>query len=361
MIEHILSLCAFGFVLLVVSHVWLVVRVLHPLHRLALDAEELTNGNFTALKQPVGGIPEIGRVRYAMDCMVGHVLRAQEHSQFYAQSLANGQETERARIARELHDDTVQSIIGVLQGVDMATQWLHSAPGQAESMLTMAREQSVDIINGLRNLIADLRPPALEELGVIAALEMQGERLSDAIDFHIHVDGQPRRLSETHELTLFRVAQEAMVNANRHSQAEQVTVTVGYHPDRVCLTIADNGVGFNTDRTLQTLSAAGHYGLIGIQERVQSLEGEVTFESAPNEGTVVSAWIPESTNHQPQHAVRDPVCHAVIEPDQAYGKRVYQGQAYFFCCPVCQGAFQKNPESYLSTSELTNTTTPDAR
>jgi signal transduction histidine kinase/YHS domain-containing protein len=334
----------FTLAMLIVGNIWFIYRVLFPLRRLSAQAQRLTKGDFDALSQPVGGIAEIDNVRYAMDCMVGHVRRAQQASQQYAQSLADGQEAERARLARELHDDTVQSLVAVSQSIDIALQWLNSQPEQAATMLQAARQQSIDTIQALRNLIADLRPPALNELGLVPAIEMHAARLQN-VNVPIHIEGTARRLSEAHELTLFRIAQEALNNAYRHSGASQIKVTLHYHPDAVRLTVSDNGRGFN----LHNEQGQGHYGLRGIQERVHNLSGTIEIQSQPGQGTTVNVWIPESALQQPERTVQDPVCHASINPNEAYGSLVYNSVRYYFCCPVCQGAFQKDPEAYLAT------------
>lgn len=95
---------------------------------------------------------------------------------------------------------------------------------------------------------------------------------------------------------------------------------------------------------VECLADQGHYGLLGIYERVRSLNGTVQVFSTVGHGTRLQIEIPYETRNQPA----DPVCTAVIQPDQAYGSVEYQGEPYYFCCPVCQGAFQKEPELYLT-------------
>jgi YHS domain-containing protein len=98
------------------------------------------------------------------------------------------------------------------------------------------------------------------------------------------------------------------------------------------------------------MAKQGHFGLVGIHERVQHLNGRVQLASTPKHGTELSVTLPLTSINQPVETVRDPVCGALIAPQQAYGSVEHQGTRYYFCCPVCQGAFQRNPETYLINS-----------
>jgi signal transduction histidine kinase/YHS domain-containing protein len=298
-----------------------------------------------------GGISEIQALRRAMSGMVGHVRRAQEQSRAYAEQLADGQENERKRIARELHDDAVQSTIAVTQGIDMAKNWVKTDPDRAVQMLQTVREQAVEVVTGLRNLIGDIRPPALEELGLIPALRMQIDTVKQA-EVKLTTSGKPRRLDEAQEVTLFRVVQEALRNVTRHSQANHIEIEVDYQPHGISLRIQDDGCGFRVPPHLGDLALQHHYGLVGIQERVNSLDGRFRIESRVGQGTTLKVYLPTTAQNQPDDRVRDPVCSALIEPQQAYGSVKHRGMTYYFCCPVCQGAFQKDPDTYTQSSTL---------
>jgi signal transduction histidine kinase/YHS domain-containing protein len=331
---------------LVASNLWLIYRVLYPIRRLAAQTANLARGEVSAFQETCGGIKEIGILSHSMASMARHVGRAQEQDLTYRNALTNGQEAERARIARELHDDTVQSLIAIAQSIDLATAWLEKEPARALSTLKLARTHAVETVENLRRTIANLRPPALEELGLVPALRMLAEN-SEGFSVVVHVEGPERRLQEAQELALFRSAQEAVRNAQKHSQAQQVTINVCYQPTDVTLTIVDNGVGFPMPERLEALAEAGHYGMVGIAERAQSLDGDFKIKSAPKQGTQLHITIPVSSSNQPLETVRDPVCGAIIKPQQAYGSLVYEGERLYFCCPVCQGAFQRGPETYI--------------
>jgi signal transduction histidine kinase/YHS domain-containing protein len=341
------EICFVGGALFLASNVWFFVRVLRPIQKLSLQATQLSQGELDSFERECGGISEIRTLRRAMFGLVGHVRRAQEQSRAYAEQLADGQENERKRIARELHDDAVQSTIAITQGIDMAKNWVKTDPDRTVQMLQSVREQAVEVVTGLRNLIGDLRPPALEELGLIPALKMQLDTFQQA-KVKLTTSGEPRRLEETQELTLFRTTQEALRNITRHSQARHIHVDVNYQPQGVSLQIQDDGCGFRPPTHLGDLAFQHHYGLLGIQERVTSLDGWFKIDSQIGSGTTLSVYLPTTTQNQPDDRVRDPVCSALIEPHQAYGTVLHQGETYYFCCPVCQGAFQKDPNLYLN-------------
>ena len=333
-------------ILFVVTNVWLMYRVLRPLRRLAAQATDVANGNLSAFQQPCEGIQEIGMLHHAMASMAGHVRRSQEENAIHHSALSNGEEAERARIAHELHDDTVQALIGIAQSIELASNWMASDAQRAAQMMKLARGHAVESVDNLRRLIANLRPPELEELGLVPALQMLGESTLGS-SIIITSTGPIRRLPEAQELALFRSAQEAIRNAERHGYASQIDVEVAYQPDGVKLTVEDNGTGFQQTDPLDCLAKKGHYGLLGIQERVQHLRGILRIATQPGQEARVEIVVPSQTSDQPVEAVRDPVCGAMIQPQQAYGSVSYEGTHYYFCCPVCQGTFQHSPQTYL--------------
>lgn len=327
------------------SSVWFYLRVMRPLRQLAAKSKRMSEGDFTALAHGSDGAAEIHTLRLAMNAMVGHVRRAQAQENTYIQALTNGQETERSRIARELHDDTVQSLIAISQSLEIA-QSLMAADSPALPLLQGARLQAVETVNNLRGLIANLRPPILAELGLVPALLMLSERTHEPA-VKIETVGIVRRLNESQELALFRGVQEAIWNAQRHGQADQVAVKITYASHEISVLVQDNGRGFVLPENLRELSSSGHYGLVGLAERIDYLGGEVHLASELGSGTQITICLPVGESQQPDDVVRDPVCHALIQPQQAYASLDYHGKRYYFCCPVCRGAFLADPEAYL--------------
>ena len=331
---------------LLAANLWLVQRVLWPVRRLAQNAQRLSEGDLSAFETACGGIDEVDTLRRSMLAMAGHLQREQLQSRAYTCALSDGQEEERARLARDLHDDTVQSLIAIAQTLDVALAGL-DGDASVRPMLESARSQAVESVTGLRRLIADLRPPALDELGLIPALRMLASKVDD-VDLEVRILGTERRLDPGIELALYRTAHEALSNARRHAQARHVTLTVVFADDATRIEVADDGHGFQWPPALGSSDHHGHFGLIGMAERVQRFGGNLRIDSAPGRGAHIDISVPTERAPQPTDKVRDPVCSGLIVPEQAYGSVEYDGTRYYFCCPVCQGTFLRHPEDYVT-------------
>jgi two-component system sensor histidine kinase UhpB len=203
----------------------------------------------------------------------------------FRNSLAESQEHERTRIAREVHDDTIQTLVVVGHHLERAAT--SAGPNAAEQVhLRNARQTLFAAINGLRDLIAGLRPTMLDELGIAAALETLCAQHPHA---EFKVVGTSRPLDAAHELALFRTAQEALRNAERYANAQQIAVTLTYSDSGVVLDVRDDGVGFEVPQQLRELTATGHFGLFGIRERLLHLGGSFGVSSERQHGTHLRA------------------------------------------------------------------------
>lgn len=336
----------FALLLSLAANGWLIWHVWRPVRRLSVIAIRLAEGELDGLEKSCGGAAEIDLLRRAMLAMTGHVQRAQEQSRAYTGALVHGQEMERQRLAHELHDDTVQALIAIGHSLDLARSAVQTNPASANDLLAATRAAAAQTAADLRDRIADLRPPALDELGLAAALRMLADtKIKGQV---VQVEGAERRLAPTLELALFRTAQEALTNIQRHASAQKITLRLTYYSDCVMLSIQDDGRGFQAPPDLNTLAANGHFGLLGIQERLNGFGGALRIDSTTAQGTRLEARIPLTPIGQPTGTVRDPVCSALIHSEQAYGSVTYAGQTYYFCCPVCQGAFQREPGVYVN-------------
>jgi signal transduction histidine kinase len=242
------------------------------------------------------------------------------------QGVIGAQENERRRVARELHDDIGQAltalvvrhpdsdgrqaglkpaptlqnhcgealvlVLGVIQdslpaGGARERQILEDATGLAENMMS-----------GLRRIIADLRPPVLDDLGLVPALRRLGSDLQERAGVTVVVQAAelPGRLPPEVELTLFRVAQEALTNIGKHAHAHEARILLRCDPAQVTLQIQDDGQGLpQAGVGLDQADAprlAAHFGLLGMQERVALLNGSFRVESAPHAGTTVQVEVP---------------------------------------------------------------------
>jgi signal transduction histidine kinase len=211
----------------------------------------------------------------------------------YVTEVTRAQEEERKRIARELHDETIQSLAALALDIQAVTR---SKPRLSEGVLRRIdelRRKTNNVIDGVRRFSYELRPEVLDQLGLIVALEALTNELSKTsrIRAHVEVTGVERRLSSDLELALFRIVQEAIQNVRKHSGASRVAVIVNYDLDNIRLTISDNGKGFITGEGVTDLASQGKLGLIGMEERVRLFNGKLTFRSNPGKGATIIAEI----------------------------------------------------------------------
>lgn len=200
------------------------------------------------------------------------------------------QEDERSRIARELHDETSQVLSAF--SLDLATLQQISARRQDITLL-VERLQNLgkQMSQGLFRLVHDLRPAQLDDLGLASALLTLTERgnCPPELKVTLEVSGQERRLDPIVETVCFRVAQEALTNINRHAHVSSARMRLLYEENQVTLWIEDKGVGFNPK---DQFSPPRGWGLAGMQERVDSVDGTLNILSSPGKGTIIEVIIP---------------------------------------------------------------------
>ncbi len=263
-------------------------NVIGPLHDLAQVANRIAFGDYHAAQKPVGGVREIEELRETLDAMARRVESAQAATQNYIAAITRGQEDERKRLARELHDDTIQTIIALRQRAEMAQNALARNPALASARLNELKDLLGAALDSVRRFIRDLRPTYLEELGLIPALELLARENGAAFA----VEGDEQRLDPERELALFRIVQEALHNASRYAQAQHISVRLAYDASEVRATIEDDGVGFDAPEVPSAYARNGHFGLMGMQERAQLFGGSVYVKSARGAGTTVVAYLP---------------------------------------------------------------------
>lgn len=229
----------------------------------------------------VGETEEVERIELAFLRM----MRRLEAERRRAGSAAlHAQEEERARVARDLHDEVNQSLTGLLLRLEAARE---AAPPQLEAELAETKALANQAMRELLSLARQLRPTALDDLGLAAAIAGLVERLGEGeIEGAFEVEGDFTDLSDDAQLVVYRVAQEALSNAARHAGAVHVGVTLRRDARGVELTVADDGRGFAFDEADRGL------GIEGMRERALMVEGELTIESRPDAGTTVRLTIP---------------------------------------------------------------------
>jgi len=269
------------------------VRVVRPLQRLRQQTAALPDGDLTRFQAPVGGIQEITELQKTLYEMATRLRDAQDTLRDYIGAITRAQEDERFRLAHDLHDDTVQALIALNQRVQMVQRTLKRDPDKAEERLHELRGMVDQVIVDVRRMIQAMRPTYLADLGLVSALRARVEAgESENLDAHIELQGEARRLPDDLELTLYRVAQEALNNVVKHAQAHRVTLVLGFKPDQVSLSVQDDGRGFQIPENLLSLVNSGNYGLVGISERVQLANGTLALTSNLREGTLLKVHIP---------------------------------------------------------------------
>lgn len=218
-----------------------------------------------------------------------------ERMRSLSRRLVEAQESERRRIARELHDEAGQALASLRFGLRLLEREIDEG-GSASGRVAELMERTDAVIDALHRLAADLRPASLDHLGLEAALRQYSR--SAASKFGLAVRFKARgfnseRLPAVVETALYRVVQEAMTNVVRHARATRVDVLAQRHGDRVTVMVEDDGVGFEPDQ----VQHGDHFGLLGLRERAEALGGSLTVESRPGAGTTVVVEVAGADPH----------------------------------------------------------------
>jgi len=206
--------------------------------------------------------------------------------------LIDAQERERSRIARELHDDISQRLAMLTITLGQIGQEFSDLPADLVRRIGELRSQSSDLALDVQSLSHELHSSKLEYLGIITAMKAFCREFSNQqnVDVVFSYDEVPRTLSQQIALCLFRVSQEALQNAVKHSGVRHFDVELRYASDEICLTVRDSGSGFDSEGVLKTAGL----GLVSMAERVELVGGRFSIKSQPNHGTVIYARVPLS-------------------------------------------------------------------
>jgi two-component system, NarL family, sensor histidine kinase UhpB len=224
----------------------------------------------------VGETEEVERIELAFLRMI---RRLEAERRRAGSAALRAQEEERARVARDLHDEVNQSLTGLLLRLEAVRE---AAPPELEPALAETRTLANQAMRELLTLARQLRPTALDDLGLAAAVAGQVEQLErSGLTAELSAEGDFSDLDDDVQLVVYRVAQEALTNAARHSEAQRIAVALRRHGDGVELEVADDGRGFAFEQSESGL------GIGGMRERALLIGAELTIESRPGEGTTV--------------------------------------------------------------------------
>lgn len=212
----------------------------------------------------------------------------------YAELVVKAEEEQRKRLSRELHDEPLQLFLHLARRLEFVSD-SGNLPSEVVESLQNARHQALDAAKRLRNLAADLRPPALDQLGLVPAIKSLLSVIEDQSELllSLQIIGESVRLDSEVELGVFRIVQESVGNSVRHSMGKTVHVVITFGPNELRATIGDDGIGFDRNQVPEPDDIdGGHLGLIGMRERASSLGGHLEVSSTLGVGTFVLASIP---------------------------------------------------------------------
>lgn len=311
--------------LVAIGLTWIVTRqIVIPLQRLAAIAQQFGTGDLE-VQVPAMGQDEIGRLAQSLDTMRGQLKysleeirqwneqleqrvkqRTKELEELYHKlrerdadrsnllgKIITAQEEERRRIARELHDEVSQTLTGLVMSLgSVETQFARGS--EARQRLESLRRLTSDAVEEIRRLIHDLRPSLLDDLGLVPAISWYVENYLTPAGVKAELETQSfdHRLPPTVEITLFRVVQEAITNIVKHAQAKTARIRLQLTGYTIIGSIEDNGMGFDVPSLRRERHKGLGVGLVGMEERISLLGGELNIESRIGGGTRITFEIP---------------------------------------------------------------------
>ncbi|KAB2953644.1 histidine kinase [Heliorestis acidaminivorans] len=256
-------------------------RRLRHLQAMVERAEQLMSQMGVILNFIGGNLKEIS----------GKLEEAQQRQEM-ALRVILAQEDERRRVAREIHDGPAQVMSSIVMQAELCERLLDLAPDRVRSELQELKGLVKTNLLEVRKIIYDLRPMALEEVGLYGAIERYLDDFAEKKDLVVerHFKGAEKRLSTLYEVALFRMIQEGLNNVRKHAKAKSVKVQVEMTAETLTALIRDDGVGFNVEESLK--KQGEHFGLLGMKERAALLGGTVEVRSSEGKGTTLLIRIP---------------------------------------------------------------------
>lgn len=287
------ALIAIGLLVSLVVN-WGILRVaFRPLFSLQATLDQVRQGDFSARVPAMAGDPDIARVTETANLMLD---RLAEHRQNVAAQIIRAQEEERKRIARELHDETAQSLTSIAVSLETLEQQFAAEgnDGPLLGRLRYTKEVAQSTLDETRRLMYDLRPSVLDDLGLVPALRwfVSHRVQSVGLKADFQATGLEQRLPEELETALFRILQEAITNVVKHAKASSLQISLTQEADRIVALVSDDGRGFHPVHVAGKPERDRGLGLFGMQERAALVGGTVELESAPGRGTLVRVTVP---------------------------------------------------------------------
>jgi len=211
----------------------------------------------------------------------------------YMLQILKAQEDERQRIAQELHDDAIQELLLIANRAQKLVSGKIPATPEAKAQAKWIKDATLRVSEEIRRISRDLRPSILDNVGLVPAIRWLVERLNKegTLEGKVIITGEERSLNPESEVMVFRIIQEALNNAWKHSDATEVVITVQFYSGSLKITVEDNGKGFIQDKSASNLASEGKLGILGMQQRAQYLNGDLDIKPVLGKGTTVSLTI----------------------------------------------------------------------
>jgi two-component system sensor histidine kinase UhpB len=237
--------------------------------------------------------PDLELLASALGSLITQLEASNRWLRTLSKRTINAQEEERKRIARSLHDDTGQALSMLIINLERLEHLLsHNA--ELKDQVSNAHKLAAGILDELRKIISGLRPSILDDLGLISAIRWYARTNLEQAGINIVIDAPDEEfnLPGVLKTTLFRITQEAVSNIIRHSQAQNAMISLTKNEKQVYLFIEDDGKGFDIQKVLDGATKEHHWGLVGIQERVDLVGGEFRVKAAHRSGTRMEVTAP---------------------------------------------------------------------
>ncbi len=295
-LELIALFATAGLILSYLANRWVLRQALAPLDNLQ-DAVDRVRSGEADVRVVMGDVSDerFDRLAETFNAMLLRQAQSAAEMQGLTRRLIGAQEEERQRLARELHDEAAQSLTSLLVRLRLLEH--AQTPAEAQARVHDLRELTATALEDVRRVSLDLRPTILDDLGLGPALEWRVDEFNKegATQGAVSVHGMDARLPRETELALYRVGQEALSNVHRHATATRVEVGLTRGDGSVTLAVRDNGVGFDPSlvrgATADTRGCA--MGLLGMRERMAIIGGELLVISAPGQGSMIRATVPD--------------------------------------------------------------------
>jgi two-component system sensor histidine kinase UhpB len=282
---------ALAIVLTLCTNLWMLQRRFRPLEHLIDEIEAIDPSEPAPLElRRQSPVEEIERLSASFH---GLLQRIEDERRRSGQLAMRAQEEERRRLARDLHDEVNQALTAILLRLEALAQ---ETPPEREPEVAELKRLVNQAMDGLLNLARQLRPSALDDHGLVPAVETQLKRFSSRTGIEVRLDtrGEPDELPEVVQTAIYRVAQEALTNVTRHAGATVVELDLGEHEGAAELRVRDDGDGFDPAVVARAAAeeATGGLGLVGMAERARLVGGELDVRSAPGGGTSITLRVP---------------------------------------------------------------------